>query len=347
MAIDMATPVAAEVANVSVGATPTTAPQSAKYSVSESDLKELGIDLNGPDKAIDPGKMSADPKLEASQETEDLLDDEDDDENWELPSAEEDETELAAEEAKSEVAQELELERFGVKHKVTLDKARELAQQGFDYNVRMAELKEERQSFEKERASFTEKLTKREAELQETIQEKEQMDYFFDYLKSDNPELFSQVESIAKNFNRQVRNPFMEKMMAEQKKQFEQLRSFTEQHTTQITREKFDREMAELRDMHNKKFGQYFKLDEQALSKLWADDPKNAKTLKQAYGILYGDKLVSLAQSKSIIEKKKTRPRVPSLSRASASAPSANAKNAAKKMSYSRMADEILAGRLR
>jgi len=187
------------------------------YVISDSDLAELGI-KEAADEEGDPSfdfSNVANPKLGkevAKEEENDELDveskdgeesEEKEEDDWLKDikkdlDVEDEEPKEPSEESKDPLeVKEIEIERFGIKQKIPLKEAIKLAQQGYDYTQKTQSLAEDKREFERKRDEMFTDLNKREAQLQETINEKEQLDYFFDYLKNNDPDFYQHLEQHA------------------------------------------------------------------------------------------------------------------------------------------------------
>lgn len=353
----------------SESATPVSTNKGSSYNVSESEvLGDLGIDLKDGDDdgTFEFGNVSANPKVKADDAQDDdssgddLFNEKDSDKKETAPDDEDEwlnalKKDLdidgpsdapTIDETKAE--QLLELERYGIKHKVPLSEAVKLAQQGYDYTQKTQDLAIERKQHDAKVQEFTASFEKQRQELQSTINEKEQLDYFFDYLKSNNPDLYQTLESEASQFKHQISNPFLEKLMSAQAKQLEEVnRKLSERENKEI-RTSFHKELEEVKSMHAAKYARLgIKIDEAAIKKEWVD---SGEPLIRIYKKLYADKILSLAQSKGALsmKAKANSNKAPTMGRVRSSAPAKpDMMKQAKKMSYTQLADALIKGKIR
>jgi hypothetical protein len=356
----------------SVSSTPAaTSTPSESYSVSSSDLADLGISLDESASEEASGetgfefsntanlKTGKDPKqkvTEEEDESETTEAKEDAEDDWLIAAKKdlgiEDDSEPSIEETQSPEKdpldlKELEIERFGIKQKIPVKDAIKLAQQGYDYTQKTQALAEEKREFERTRESTLSDLNKQKTQLQETLNEKEQLDYFFDYLKSNDPDLYQNLQNQASQFKHQISNPFLEKHMTQLNKQLESLNKKQQEIEEKELRSNFYKEFEELKSMHGAKYAKLgIKLDESKIKEEWI---KSGSSLKDIYKQLYADKILSLAQSKGLVDKKAKAAsnKAPTMGRMKGGSPKADVSKVIKKMSYSQLADAFMKGQIK
>jgi len=354
-----------ETANV---VAPAASKASEDYNVSDSELSELGIeslsdDDNVDDSGFEFGNVSANPRLKSAQDDESGGESDEDDlklspdkeDEW-LKSLKkdlelDDDSESSEENASSQdplELKEVEIERYGVKHKFPLKEVIKLAQQGFDYTQKTQSHAEERRNSEmllqKERTDFE----NHRAQFQQQLKEKEQLDYFVETLRVQDPEFYSELEKRASSFKQQASNPFFERQIQELKSMLMEERKDKQERHTQELRNSYYKEFEDLKSMHNSKYAKLgLRIDEEAIKKQWID---TGEPLKSIYKKLYADKILSLAQSRGSLDKKMKAAsnRAPTMGRVRSAHPSKEvSKGQFKKMSYTQLADAVMKGKIK
>lgn len=323
------------------------------YQVNVSDLSELGIDVpettEAPKATATKAKGVMDSKTDIKLGNEkidiDLTDetDEEDESINKLLSGDTDE-ESEPEELPKPVEEEMfELDRFGVKTKLAKPKVIEYAQKGFDYESKMGEHKKREEAFESKMKEFETYREKWEADHSKVLQENDQYNYFFDHLKSTNPELFEQVDNEANQFIRQTRNPYFEKALTNLQKQNAELMSKIQNKDVEELRHNYYKELEDLKSMHTQKYARFgINLDEDAIKAEWL---ANGGSLKKIYGKLYGDKLLAIAESRSLAQQKVAKAdKVPTVGKVKSAKTSSNMSDKLKRSSYSQIADMLTQG---
>lgn len=322
------------------------------YQVNASDLSELGIDLTESAETTTQTKPTsgakdskADVKLGNEKIDVDLeADDEEDTSTIDQLLAGDSEVESEPEETPKVAEPEyIELDRFGVKTKLAKPKVIEYAQKGFDYETKMGEHKKREDTFDGKMKEFETYREEWEKKHSKVLQENDQYNYFFDHLKSTNPELFEQVDNEANQFIRQTRNPYFEKALTSLQKQNEELLSKIQNKDVEELRHNYYKELEDLKGMHQQKYARFgINLDEDAIKQEWLT---NGGSLKKIYGKLYGDKLLAIAESRSLAAKKAVKnDNVPTVGKIKSSKTSTNMTDKLKRMNYSQIADMISNG---
>lgn len=339
-----------------------------EYKVSAAELAEFGIDLSDDDSSdsFEYGNVSAEPKVvkeqrlakakakvEAKpQETDDadVIVDEAEEDDW-LNKAltDDDEQEQAEDETEEEPV--IELIRKGEKHAKRLSEVKDLAQKGFDYEVRNRELKAEKQAFEAQKEQISKGYSELQSQYEELKNEKEQIDALVDFIRDNDPDTYGNIERYAGEFKRQYNNPMMTRLVQSLESKIEAklggLEKLKEETKYKDLKADYYSQLADIERIHNQKFAKYgIDFDEKAIQREWIE---SGLPLKKIYGQLYGDKILSLTESKKQLQiKKNATSKAPTMGRMrTAAKPTKDIQKTLKNIPYTRIADMLIKGELR
>lgn len=316
------------------------------YQVSTKELAEFGLNDADDDSDFVGEKVMADAKeLKETPKSEDdgLAD--------LIKSLDADESDIKEEKADNKDEPELELVRKGQTVKMKLSQAKNYAQKGLDYEIKSRELKGEREAFNAEKSEWASKIEGLNEEFSTLKKDKEQIDSLIEYIRETDADAYNLFETKAQEWKRNNHNPYMDRVLNELNSKIDKALGVKKasEDSDALTSLKADyfNQIAELKELHDSKFAKFgIKLDETAVKKEWIE---TGKPLKKIYKELYGDKLTSIAESKMALAiKQKASSTAPTMAKVkNAMKPTAELKSKLKSMSYSNIANEILAGNLR
>lgn len=167
------------------------------------------------------------------------------------------------------------------------------------------ELNAKQVELEAKEKAFTERMLAEKKEFQEKYQEKlkvhDQFDDFLGHLADKDPEFFGLIQAEYAEHLKQYSNPVIEKIRQENAAIREELDSFKNKASDEVTRTKLDSEMNQLKATLGKEAeASGLKVDWTKVEDAWADNPKLG--IKNAFYAEYGEALLKAATSKAKVQ---------------------------------------------
>lgn len=325
------------------------------YKIGSKDLQELNLDSDA-----EEVKFAEDKEGVKSDDGDGKKSDTDGQPEQEAKEVDEDITDKDLDEIKSELSDEEKKPLVGddnePKYEVMGEKipVKDLIA-GFmkekDYRQKTMALADERRLFDQEREVYQKQIHEFQTGVENELNLKKQFDYYLEHEEQTDPEFYNQLQDRFKGFHCLTKNPFFESQLSFLNKERESLRKELDELKLGKERVQFQSELSEVRSWVNNKFGKLgFKWDEQKVINAWADQDGD-KSVKDIFKTIYGDQLVSLAESKAKLAKTKAKAStVTTFGQGPGSpkdTPAKDVDSIVKKMSYSQIAEGLLSGQIR
>ena len=296
--------------------------------------EEMGVELEG------QGDKPAKPKEVKDGDDEPLAAKEDDDD--ELSALKK---ELTSDEApKEDNVSEEDLVDLG-DEKVSREQLKKERLFQKDYTKKTMELADERRAFEKEKQAYVEDYENRINSLEKELNQKKQIDQFLDYLEATDPERYNEYQELFESSQKQMRNPFFESKLSRQEKQIEDLNKKIEEAAIAQEVAKYQQGMLEVKRYAKKFEDMGLKWDEKAVAKEW-EQAADAPTPLKAFKRIYGDQILTLAESKAKLAKTQGKRGMPNIGSMKSTGKSLESDEIDfKKISYSDLSSMLLSGK--
>jgi hypothetical protein len=224
------------------------------------------------------------------------------------------------------------------------DKLKELVSKGYDYTHKTQALASERKEWDaiKEKAigEYNKSIEDHEAKVQQfesQLRDLQIWNNVVDQLKEQDPDLYSDLVAIAKKERSQFENPVINSMMSNFQKEINQLKEQQKAREMDMALQKFDVEAKTNKELIDQVESVGLKVDLAKVKDTWA---KQGCTFKEALGMLYADKILTLQKSKAKVGQAQVK-----AGRSMAGGSSRSAvmpvKNFDKKLSYQQLANQL------
>lgn len=164
------------------------------------------------------------------------------------------------------------------------------------------ELNAKQVELEAKEKAFMERMQKQETEFREKYQDKlkvhDQFDDFLGHLHAKDPEFFGLIQAEFAEHQKQYSNPVIEQIRQENAAIRQELDSFKNKASDEVTRTKLDSEMNQIKATLGKDAeAAGLKVDWMKIEDAWADNPK--LDIKAAFYAIHGEALVKASASKA------------------------------------------------
>jgi len=236
--------------------------------------------------------------------------------------------------------------------KITLEgeKVKELAQQGYDYTQKTQKLAEERKSWEAEKKAAEEEYNIAIKEIEdynkqfdEQIAIKQQWDFVLDAIKTDDPDLYDQIQDKYQSTAKFFKNPVVDSEIQKLRKELLDLKAQTQEKETFDTLKNFDSEMNTVKDKYKSVSIIGLKPDWGKVKTKWAE---TGKSVESVFLEMYGADMNKLYQSKLKLKAAQTQsqkksPTIGSIQRTPAPSSKSSKKGGKRTTSYFEIARNI------